>query len=613
MNDLNVEAAVSFSKDNPIFDEEKDGSGATGVSIADLAPQIFTKPTKSARWGRLETIEIQNFKAIESLEIPVGDVTILVGPNGAGKSSILQAIHWAARSASYIPPKNTKEVVSFDRLDYLPSSEPLKTAYKRELSSDTGSKPTLVSFKHLAVDGEAKMIANVKIWAARNRGGISVHIDGGAAVTPFKQRKDFITAYIPGLAGLSEKETILVQPLLRRQAASGDAGGVLRNVLFNLASRLPEEADDTKAAHRVTRLNELVKSIHPGVELKIGFDEREDVNIQALFSDSRLGGALRPLEAAATGVLQVVQIFAYVILFRPKLLLVDEPDAHLHPDKQERLIEALEQVAKEFKTQVIITTHSPHVVRAASESANLVWVRDGKIIAADDDTIRRLLGWGGLDKKCIFFVEDEEDKAIRALLKQWPNLNRQITVCRCFGIDNLPKNKLLEGLSLGGGLKINSLIHRDRDFMTEKECEKWSGTYKADNTFTWCTDYVDVEAYFCQPEYISKLYEVSLEQAIEWLDKAASNINCARDKFFEKRILINYALYKNGGTPESQTLWDEAGGKSRNTVLGKKLLAALKPIVTAAGKDEGYLNRLLIPSDIVLAESLKDALTQALT
>jgi predicted ATP-dependent endonuclease of OLD family len=36
-----------------------------------------------------------------------------------------------------------------------------------------------------------------------------------------------------------------------------------------------------------------------------------------------------------------IQIFAYLLLFEPKVILIDEPDAHLHPDKQERLFEAL--------------------------------------------------------------------------------------------------------------------------------------------------------------------------------------------------------------------------------------------------------------------------------
>jgi AAA15 family ATPase/GTPase len=95
------------------------------------------------------SVTIENFKAIPSTTVPLGDVTILVGPNGCGKSSVLQAIHWAVRAASDIAPKNSKEMMAFDRIDYLPSSEPLKTAHKGELRSDTKSPPTKIVFNHV--------------------------------------------------------------------------------------------------------------------------------------------------------------------------------------------------------------------------------------------------------------------------------------------------------------------------------------------------------------------------------------------------------------------------------------------------------------------------------
>jgi energy-coupling factor transporter ATP-binding protein EcfA2 len=186
---------------------------------------------------------VRNFKATKDATIPLDRVTILVGPNGCGKSSVLQAIHWAARAASYVLPKNTKEMISFERLDYVPSSDPLTTLHGGELKSDATSIPVEVVFTHRPV-GEEAIQSAIRIRAARNRGGITAYMDGGGAVTPYKQRIQFITAYIPGLAGLSEKESILAQPTLRRQAASGEAGGVLRNILLNLRSRSVEETDD---------------------------------------------------------------------------------------------------------------------------------------------------------------------------------------------------------------------------------------------------------------------------------------------------------------------------------------------------------------------------------
>lgn len=588
--------------------------GVTNLALEAFEPRVVTPPLRPARWTELSSISINNFKAIKSLNLPLSDVTVMVGPNGSGKSSVLQAIHWAARAASYIPPKNQTEVVDFERLDYSPSSEPLKTAHKSDLMSDRSSPPTEVSFVHKSDAGQEPAVATVRIWAARNRGGISVNIEGGTAVTPFKQREEVITSYIPGLAGLSEKETILVQPLLRRQAASGDAGGVLRNVLFNIASRRPGESDNDAATKRLDQLNRLVQMVHPNVQLEVRFNDREDINIQALYDDAFLAGVKRPLETAATGVLQVVQIFAYLILFRPKILLIDEPDAHLHPDKQERLIEALEYAADQFEVQVVLTTHSPHIVRAASPAVNLVWVREGEASTQEDDSIRALLGWGGLDKRLLFFVEDEDTQPIRQLLRQWPGLNRHVAVCSCFGIDNLPRSDMLKGLLAGNTFGVKALIHRDRDFLTDREVGLWSQRYTKVGAATWVSSHVDVEGYFCQPEYLAALYGVERDLAEEWVQQAVTGLTSgARKTFYEKRKVINRVLYEDGGgSPSSEVLWNGLTETPERTVLGKKLHAALKPVVKAHGQDDKLLDRFSVPPQYEMALELKDLLSSLL-
>jgi len=582
-------------------------SGPDAVTSIGLAD---TRSTRARRWSPLETITVRNFKAAKEAAIPLGGVTILVGPNGCGKSSVLQAIHWAARAASYVLPKNTKEMISFERLDYVPSSEPLATLHKGEMKSDASSMAVEVIFTHRPISGE-QIQATVKIRAARNRGGITAYMDGGSAVTPYKQRFQFITTYIPGLAGLSERETILAQPTLRRQAASGDAGGVLRNILLNLRSRRATETSEDEGKARLGRLNAMVTQVHPDVKIDVSFDEREDYHISATISTGEFAGHSRPLETAATGILQVVQIFAYLILFEPKVMLIDEPDAHLHPDKQERLIEALERAAPEFETQIVLTTHSPHIVRAASPSAKLVWMKNGLVQTEDDNAIRRMLGWGGLDRSALFFVEDEDDKPLREVLRQWPDLARQITVCRCFGIENLPRDKFLEGLLVDGELRVNALLHRDGDFMNAEEAEKWRQSFTTKGVFPWVTAGSDIEAYFCEAAYLAALYDVTTDEAEKWRNDAAATVGKARETFLSKRQNVTRVLWPNGGSPDAEKMWQDAGEKSPQTVKGKKLHAALKVIVKAAGKNDKLLDSFTIPNGFAVAEELKAIIEKA--
>ncbi len=69
-----------------------------------------TRSIRARKWSTLDSITVRGFKATKEAHIPLDHVTILVGPNGCGKSSVLQAIHWAARAASYVQLKNTKSL-----------------------------------------------------------------------------------------------------------------------------------------------------------------------------------------------------------------------------------------------------------------------------------------------------------------------------------------------------------------------------------------------------------------------------------------------------------------------------------------------------------------------
>ncbi len=293
-------------------------------------------------------------------------------------------------------------------------------------------------------------------------------------------------------------------------------------------------------------------------------------------------------------------------------MLIDEPDAHLHPDKQERLIEALEGAAAQFSTQILMSTHSPYIVRAASADANLIWMQHGKVQADDDEAIRRHLGWGGLDKSLLFFAEDEDDKPLRAIVRQWPELYHKLSICRCFGIENLPRDKLLEGLLVDGNLKMKAIIHRDGDFLTQDEAKIWQAGFKTRGVYPWVTAGSDMEGYFCTAEYLSKLYNITVADANTWRAEAAQSINKARETFMEKRRNIVRTIWPDGGSPNADDLWTGSGGKSPETVKGKSLHKALKVVARKYKCNDRLLDRFAIPRGHVVAPELKTIIQSAI-
>ena len=138
--------------------------------------------------------------------------------------------------------------------------------------------------------------------------------------------------------------------LVRRFVARGDANLTLRNVLRMLANS-PEQWEGF-----ITDM----RSIFEGISITVEFDKLTDENINVFF---RLpGGPDLPVDAAGTSVLQeAAQILAYISLFQPQVLILDEPDSHLHPDDQRVLCDLVTRLASERGFQAIISTHSRHV------------------------------------------------------------------------------------------------------------------------------------------------------------------------------------------------------------------------------------------------------------
>ena len=57
------------------------------------------------------------------------------------------------------------------------------------------------------------------------------------------------------------------------------------------------------------------------------------------------------------------------------ILVIEEPEAFLHPSAQAEFGNVLQDLSEEFKVQVIVTTHSPYMLSQAAPSSNLLLER----------------------------------------------------------------------------------------------------------------------------------------------------------------------------------------------------------------------------------------------
>ena len=124
-----------------------------------------------------------------------------------------------------------------------------------------------------------------------------------------------------------------------------------------------------------------------------------------------------------TGILQAIKISAYIHLFQPKLLLLDEPDAHLHPNNEIALANLLIELTEHMDTKIIMATHSRTLMTALKDKGKFYRVIGGTIRSDEEfDRYSALLELGALDDmdalgsfQWVILSEDTKQESIDAL------------------------------------------------------------------------------------------------------------------------------------------------------------------------------------------------------
>jgi len=393
------------------------------------------------------------------------------------------------------------------------------------------------------------------------------------------------SVFVPGLAGIPLAEERRANSIVQTGIAQGDANLFLRNVLY----RLEEDAAKKRA------LQTLMRRLFPGFQVRTQFDENLN---QYIFAEVFLNGLWTPLELAGTGCLQALQLAAYVILYQPKLLLLDEPDAHLHPGNQKLLIDLLFSLTETADTQIILASHSRHVFDSIVNSplGSLHWLSDGQLVEDEDADAGLLLELGALDRfsalsddrpKTIVFAEDEKTDKLRKLLNASGWDLESVEFVSFNGVDNFEATRIVIDYFLGLSETNRVLVYRDGDCMTVAE-RAWAtakyeeGLPERAKIFISCL--TDIEHFFCRPEHVAQVLGIETNDAEEILNETLQELQAKlASKITRKRLDLKHKILRtnpNRATTD-QVIGDAVGFEF---ALGKLLLPRLEDKL----RDRGY-------------------------
>ena len=334
----------------------------------------------------IEEFHVQNYKALRDVTLKLTPVHVLIGPNDSGKTSILEAIAALCRSVdhdlrdAFTGDWNNRALVWRHRAEPVLFTAALSggTSYQFSCVFPPAARQATVDEEWAAVPGDRVQ------FASRNWDHTAVCHYFRSGTAPPQQGS------MPGQASSAVTSDRVAQAL----------GGVQLYRWNPRLLSLPSAADSKRRFNmdasgfglplfldnilgydraRFDKLEKRLRGVFPELESirllpEAGYrappDDPKQVPLlqqadgKGLYFRFSQNGHDISASQVSDGVLLVL---AYLtILFSPeppRVLLVEEPENGVHPQRLREVLQILRELVKESgHTQVVITTHSPYVL-----------------------------------------------------------------------------------------------------------------------------------------------------------------------------------------------------------------------------------------------------------
>jgi AAA15 family ATPase/GTPase len=346
----------------------------------------------------LNRITLKNFKKFEQIDIDLNEkgLTLVSGVNNSGKTSILHALAvWEYAKIllinfrgqeSLLEEYNVEKGLGVDAESFSPISIPsLKYLWKNQKTNGSYTLKISIGWK----DRKNRNL-HLEIAYTLNGNNFAIKKSSSNLLST-----DIIPtiAYLPPFGGMNEKESWQSIADRRKLIGKGQAGSVIRNLLLDLHDAHEEVLAREKQnvfpdKKRLTKLDQELLSLVETEwrQLKSILSEVFHVHLYVQDFDSKFhnyinvdvidliknpetqekeksSSSKRDLMVEGSGFLQWLSVFALALDRNNDILLLDEPDAHLHSSLQSLLLEKLEIICKKNNKQILMVSHSSDLIK----------------------------------------------------------------------------------------------------------------------------------------------------------------------------------------------------------------------------------------------------------
>ncbi len=341
----------------------------------------------------IRSVLIRRFKRFRELRFELnGRHVVLAGPNNMGKTTILQAIaawslafaRWRGlndfqrRGGYYTKAPIARQAFSavpLRRFDLMWAERDYRGNLEIEIASTEGWSVNM----ELIADSTEQIF----VRPSRNTDPGMLRDVGLESV------------FVPAMSGLSKEEPLYARPEtvadLLGQAKPGD---VLRNLLYQ------------------THLSQTAwESLTEAIQRLFGYGLLPpDASGAYIIAEYQAGkeGTRFDISSAGSGFQQVLMLLTFLNIRPATVLLLDEPDAHLHVILQDSIYSELRKVAERQQSQLVIATHSEVIINSVEPRELWVIMQSARPMAESSEKSRLITSLRVLSNTDIMLAMEAE-------------------------------------------------------------------------------------------------------------------------------------------------------------------------------------------------------------